>query len=136
MTEKRDFSPEALRSRLTSDEIRITQQKGTEPAFTGKYHDCKSDGTYVCVCCGTPLFESNTKYDSGSGWPSFWAPVREESIKIESDTSQGMVRQEVMCAECSAHLGHVFPDGPEPTGQRYCINSGSLNLDAEADDDA
>jgi peptide-methionine (R)-S-oxide reductase len=134
MTKKRDFSPDALRERLTSDEIRITQQKGTEPAFTGKYHDSKSDGTYVCICCGTPLFESSTKYDSGSGWPSFWAPLQHDNVKIETDDSQGMARQEVLCAECSAHLGHVFPDGPEPTGQRYCINSGSLDLEEDKDE--
>jgi peptide-methionine (R)-S-oxide reductase len=131
MSGKRDSSPEALRARLTSDEMRITQEKGTEPPFTGEYHDSKLEGTYVCICCGTPLFDSNTKFDSGSGWPSFWAPVQDDNVKIEADTSQGMVRQEVLCAGCSAHLGHVFPDGPEPTGQRYCINSGSLDFEDE-----
>jgi peptide-methionine (R)-S-oxide reductase len=134
MTNKRDSSPEALRARLTDDQMHITQEKGTEQAFTGKYHDCKSDGTYVCVCCGATLFESVTKFDSGSGWPSFWAPTEDSSVKVETDTSHGMVRQEVLCAQCSAHLGHVFPDGPEPSGQRYCINSGSLDLEPESGD--
>jgi peptide-methionine (R)-S-oxide reductase len=134
MTNKRDSSPEALRARLTDDQMHITQEKGTEQAFTGKYHDCKLDGTYVCVCCGATLFESVTKFDSGSGWPSFWAPTEDSSVKIETDTSHGMVRQEVLCAQCSAHLGHVFPDGPEPSGQRYCINSGSLDLEPESGD--
>lgn len=134
MSNKRDSSPEALRARLTDDQMHITQEKGTEQAFTGKYHDCKSEGTYVCVCCGASLFESVTKFDSGSGWPSFWAPTEDSSVKIEMDTSHGMVRQEVLCTECSAHLGHVFPDGPEPSGQRYCINSGSLDLEPESDE--
>jgi len=134
MSNKRDSSPEALRARLTDDQMHITQEKGTEQAFTGKYHDCKLDGTYVCVCCGATLFESATKFDSGSGWPSFWAPTEDSSVKIETDTSHGMVRQEVLCAQCSAHLGHVFPDGPEPSGQRYCINSGSLDLEPESGD--
>jgi peptide-methionine (R)-S-oxide reductase len=134
MTNKRDSSPEALRARLTDDQMHITQEKGTEQAFTGKYHDCKLDGTYVCVCCGATLFESVTKFDSGSGWPSFWAPTEDSSVKIETDTSHGTVRQEVLCAQCSAHLGHVFPDGPEPSGQRYCINSGSLDLEPESGD--
>jgi peptide-methionine (R)-S-oxide reductase len=134
MTNKRDSSPEALRARLTDDQMHITQEKGTEQAFTGKYHDCKLDGTYVCVCCGATLFESVTKFDSGSGWPSFWAPTEDSSVKIETDTSHGMVRQEVLCAQCSAHLGHLFPDGPEPSGQRYCINSGSLDLEPESGD--
>jgi peptide-methionine (R)-S-oxide reductase len=134
MTNKRDSSPEALRARLTDDQMHITQEKGTEQAFTGKYNDCKLDGTYVCVCCGATLFESVTKFDSGSGWPSFWAPTEDSSVKIETDTSHGMVRQEVLCAQCSAHLGHLFPDGPEPSGQRYCINSGSLDLEPESGD--
>jgi peptide-methionine (R)-S-oxide reductase len=134
MSNTRDSSPEALRARLTDDQMHITQEKGTEQAFTGKYHDCKSEGTYVCVCCGASLFESVTKFDSGSGWPSFWAPTEDSSVKIETDTSHGTVRQEVLCTECSAHLGHVFPDGPEPSGQRYCINSGSLDLEPESDE--
>jgi peptide-methionine (R)-S-oxide reductase len=134
MSGKRDSSNVALQSRLTADQLHITQEKGTEPAFTGKYHDCKSDGTYVCNCCGTPLFESKTKYDSGSGWPSFWAPAQEGSIDVETDTSHGMMRKEVLCAKCSAHLGHVFADGPEPTGQRFCINSASLDLEPDEDD--
>ena len=134
MSKTRDYSPEALRARLTADQMHITQEKGTEQAFSGKYHDCKLDGTYVCICCGTKLFGSMTKFDSGSGWPSFWAPIENSSVKVETDTSHGMVRQEVLCAKCSAHLGHVFPDGPEPSGQRYCINSGSLDLESESDE--
>ena len=128
MAKKRDMSEQALRARLTKEQFRITQEKGTEPAFTGRYHDCKSDGAYVCICCGEELFDSATKFDSRSGWPSFWLPAAEDRVKIETDHSHGMVRQEVLCRECGAHLGHVFEDGPEPTGLRYCINSDSLDL--------
>ena len=128
MSGKKDSSEQALRARLTPDQFHITQEKGTEPPFTGQYHNCKLDGVYMCVCCGAPLFDSATKLDSGTGWPSFWSPLDEEGVRIEMDSSGGMVRQEVQCRECGAHLGHVFPDGPEPTGQRYCINSGSLDL--------
>ena len=133
MSKMRDFSPKGLRARLTADQMHITQEKGTEQPFTGKYHDSKSAGTYICVCCGVPLFDSTTKFDSGSGWPSFWDPIEDDSVKVEKDTSHGMVRQEVFCSKCSAHLGHVFPDGPEPSGQRYCINSGSLDLKEDSD---
>ncbi|MEE9160840.1 MAG: peptide-methionine (R)-S-oxide reductase MsrB, partial [Gammaproteobacteria bacterium] len=107
----------------------ICRQKGTERAFTGKYNNCKDKGTYVCSCCGNPLFSSEAKYDSGSGWPSYYQPLEEGAIKNKVDTSHGMRREEVMCSACDAHLGHVFEDGPQPTGLRYCINSVSLDLD-------
>ena len=131
MSRKKDASVDALRARLTPEEFHITQEKGTEPAFTGKYHDTKTQGTYECTCCGAPLFASTTKYDSGSGWPSFWQPIDPAAVRTERDTSHGMIREEVVCSECGAHLGHVFPDGPQPTGQRFCINSASLDLDEE-----
>ena len=119
------------RQELTSEEFRICRAKGTERAFTGQYYDCKDSGIYRCTCCGQELFRSETKYDSGSGWPSFYAPTTEAAVKPETDSSHGMARTEVMCSACGAHLGHVFDDGPEPTGLRYCINSVSLKLDKD-----
>jgi peptide-methionine (R)-S-oxide reductase len=126
MTQKSDQQWQEI---LTPEEYKICRQKGTEPAFSGAYESCKISGIYRCKCCQTPLFESNTKYDSGSGWPSFWKPIGPQSIKENRDSSHGMTRVEVVCAECDSHLGHVFEDGPQPTGLRYCINSSSLNLE-------
>jgi peptide-methionine (R)-S-oxide reductase len=123
------FTEDELRARLTTQQYEVTQNAGTEPAFTGIYHDTKEDGLYRCVVCDEELFSSETKYDSGSGWPSFYQPVDESKVVLHEDRSYGMVRTEVTCANCGAHLGHVFPDGPQPTGARYCMNSASLNLE-------
>ena len=119
---------EQYQSKLSAEQFWVTRQKGTEPPFSGEYWETKERGIYQCVCCDTPLFSSETKYDSGTGWPSFWEPIDKDRIKEETDKTLFMVRTEVMCANCDAHLGHVFPDGPEPTGLRYCLNSASLKL--------
>lgn len=117
------------REQLTPEQYHVTRERGTEPPFSGAYYECKSDGMYRCVCCDAPLFDSACKYDSGTGWPSFYQPAAPESVGEREDTSHGMRRTEVVCQGCGAHLGHVFPDGPEPTGRRYCINSVAMRLE-------
>ena len=130
--ERLELSEAEWRQRLGDEKFRVLRQKGTERAFTGRYWDSKQPGVYRCAGCGATLFESQSKFDSGSGWPSFSQPTEADAVETKTDLSHGMVRSEAMCARCGGHLGHVFPDGPEPTGQRYCINSISLDLDTEA----
>ncbi len=128
MSEKIQKTDAEWRQQLDQEQYEVTRRQGTERPFTGKYHDVKSPGTYACVCCGQELFSSDTKYESGSGWPSFYAPLAEDRVALHEDDKYGMRRTEVVCNRCDAHLGHVFPDGPRPTGLRFCMNSAALNL--------
>jgi peptide-methionine (R)-S-oxide reductase len=128
MSDKVTKSDAEWRATLTPEQYEVMREKGTEHAFTGQYWNTKTPGTYVCAGCGQPLFDSSTKFDSGTGWPSFYAPIAESNVATESDRAYGMIRTEALCSNCHAHLGHVFDDGPKPTGLRYCMNSASLKL--------